>query len=262
VEAGSQIILSNTFGANRIRLAEAELANRAVDINRAGVELSRRAAGERALVFASMGPTGKLIMNGDITAGEVAAAFAEQAEALAAAGANGLVVETMMDLEETTLAVTAARKTGLPVVACMVFDSGKNQDQTMMGSTIEDAVKALTAAGADVIGANCGQGISGFPAMCRRLRAATDRPIWLKPNAGLPQIVAGAAEYDATPAAFSALVPELIAAGANFIGGCCGTGPAFIKAIGRCLSERSELRQHAAADLNQRICPDAKLRAD
>jgi methionine synthase I (cobalamin-dependent) len=113
----------------------------------------------------------------------------------------------------------------------MVFDSGKNQDQTMMGNTIEQAVRALVAAGADVIGANCGQGINGFPAICRRLRAATDRPIWLKPNAGLPQIVAGVAEYDATPAAFAAFVPELIAAGANFIGGCCGTGPAFISAI-------------------------------
>jgi 5-methyltetrahydrofolate--homocysteine methyltransferase len=174
VEAGSQIILTNTFSANRLRLVEDGLAGRVGEINREGVKISRAATAGRALVFASMGPTGKLLMDGSITPEEVKSAFEEQASALAEAGADGLVVETMSDLAEAELAVSVARATGLPVVACMVFDSGKDKDRTMMGSTPEQTAVALIAAGADVIGANCGQGIAGFVAICKRLRAATD----------------------------------------------------------------------------------------
>jgi methionine synthase I (cobalamin-dependent) len=238
VEAGSQVILTNTFGANRIRLAENSAADQTAAINRAGVEISRRATGERARVFASIGPSGKLILNGEVTAEDLQQAFAEQARALAEAGADALVVETMSDLEEATLALRAARETGLPVVACMVFDSGKDKDRTMMGHTPEQVAQTLTAAGADVIGANCGQGIAGFKAICQRLHAATDRPIWIKANAGLPVVVEGRAQYSATPEDFAAHIPELIGSGASFVGGCCGTRPDFVAAIRRCLSQR------------------------
>jgi methionine synthase I (cobalamin-dependent) len=231
VQAGSRVILTNTFGANRIRLAENALADRSTDINRRGVEISRQAAGSGASVFASIGPTGKLLMNGEVTPEDLSIAFAEQARALADAGADALVVETMSDLSEAELAVKAARETGLPVVACMVFDSGKNKDRTMMGTTPEHAAKALEAAGADVIGANCGQGIEGFVAICRRLKSATSCPIWIKPNAGLPQVVAGKARYATSPEQFASHVPGLLQAGANFIGGCCGTNPSFIRAV-------------------------------
>lgn len=233
VNAGSRVILTNTFGANRVRLAENSLADQTVEINRQGVGLSRAAAAGRAAVFASIGPSGKLLLNGEVSASELLTAFAEQAAALAQGGADALVVETMSDLEEATLAVTAARTTGLPVVACMVFDSGKNLDRTMMGTTPEQAAQALTAAGADVIGANCGQGITGFLPICQRLRASTDRPLWIKPNAGLPQLVEGRAVYAGTPEDFAGQVPALITAGANFIGGCCGTSPDFVSAICR-----------------------------
>lgn len=233
VNAGSRVILTNTFGASRIRLAEHSLADRAVDINRRGVEISRATAGGKATVFASIGPVGKLLLEEGVSADEVLAAFTEQAQAQAEGGADALVVETMSDLEEAKLAVAAARTTGLPVVACMVFDSGKNLDRTMMGTTPEQAAQVLTAAGADVIGANCGQGIPGFLPICQRLRAATDRPIWMKPNAGLPQLVDGRAVYSGTPEDFAGQVPALIAAGANFIGGCCGTSPEFVAAICR-----------------------------
>ena len=231
VDAGSRVILTNTFGANRIRLAENSLGDRVAEINRRGVEISRQAADGKAAVFASIGPTGKLLMNGEVSAEEMLAAFAEQARAMAEGGADALVVETMSDLEEAKLAVAAARATGLPVVACMVFDSGKNLDRTMMGTTPEQAAQELAAAGADVIGANCGQGIGGFLPICQRLRAATDRPIWMKPNAGLPQLVEGRAVYVGTPEDFAGLVPGLIKAGANFVGGCCGTSPQFISAV-------------------------------
>ena len=231
VEAGSQVILTNTFGANRIRLAGHAAAGKVAEINRRGVELSRTAAAGRARVFASIGPTGKLLMNGDVTRDDLREAFAEQAGALAEGGADALVVETMSDLSEAALAIEAARQTGLPVVACMVFDSGKDRDRTMMGTTPEQAAQSLSKAGADVIGANCGQGIAGFLGIARRLRAATDRPLWLKPNAGLPSMVDGRPHYTTTPEEFAAYVPQLVALGAAFVGGCCGTRPDFVTAI-------------------------------
>ena len=117
----------------------------------------------------------------------------------------------------------------------MVFDSGKNLDRTMMGTTPEQAARQLSEAGADVIGANCGQGIAGFVAICRRLRAATDRPIWIKANAGLPRMEGGRAVYETTPAEFAVKAREILQAGAQFIGGCCGTNPAFLTELARAL---------------------------
>jgi methionine synthase I (cobalamin-dependent) len=236
VDAGSRVILTNTFGANRVRLAEQGAADRVVEINTRGVAISRAAAAGRACVFASIGPSGKIMMTGDVSAEELRAAYAEQARALAAAGADALVVETMSDLEEAVLAVSAAREAGLPVVACMVFDSGKDKDRTMMGNTPEQVAKALSEAGADVVGANCGQGIAGFVPICKRLRAATALPIWAKANAGLPEMLDGKTVYRNTPEEFVSFIPELIKAGASFVGGCCGTSPAFVAAISRQLS--------------------------
>lgn len=235
VEAGSRVILTNTFGANRIALGRYGLAQRTREINQAGVEISLHAANGRALVFASIGPSGKLLGLGEVTEAELRDAFAEQAEALATAGADALVIETMSDLDEARLAVAAARATGLPVVACMAFDSGKTKTQTMMGTTAEAAAKALTEAGADVIGANCGQGIESYLQLYKGLASATDRPIWLKPNAGSPQLEGDRTFYATTPDEFAQAASALAEAGAIFIGGCCGTTPAFIQALARVL---------------------------
>lgn len=231
VEAGSRIILTNTFRSNRIALSGYGLAGKAAEINRAGIDISRRAAGNRAGVFASMGPCGKLLVTGEVSAKELSAAFLEQAQALAGGGADAVVVETMADLEEAQLAAEAAQQTGLPVVVCMVFDAGKNKDRTMMGVTPERAAQELTAAGVDVIGANCGQGIAGYVPVCRRLHAATGRPIWIKANAGLPELKDGRTVYSTTPDEFASYLPVLVEAGASFIGGCCGTTPEFVKAM-------------------------------
>jgi methionine synthase I (cobalamin-dependent) len=231
VAAGSAIILTNTFGANRVRMAGHALTAEVAAINRAGVEISRQAAAGRARVFASLGPSGKMLLSGETTLDELRAAFEEQAQALAAGGADGIVVETMTDLDEAKAALAAAKATGLPVVACMVFDAGRDKDRTMMGLTPEQVAGALTEAGADVIGANCGVGIERYVPVCRRLKAATDRPIWIKANAGLPTLSGTTVTYAATPESFASHVPELIAAGAAFIGGCCGTAPAFIRAV-------------------------------
>ena len=231
VEAGSDLILTNTFGGSRITLAGHGLAGRAAELNRAGAEISCRAAAGHAKVFGSIGPCGKLLMMGDVSPGAVVDAFTEQAEALAEGGVDGIVVETMADLEEADLAVQAARKTGLPVVACMVYDAGEDRCHTMMGVSPERAAEGLAAVGADVIGANCGQGIEAYAAIGNRLRAAANLPLWLKPNAGTPEMVAGKTSYSATPEAFAAAAPALVDAGAAFVGGCCGTGPDFIRAL-------------------------------
>jgi len=246
VDAGSQVLLTNTLLANRFMLARHGLAERVADVNRAGVEISRRAAGDcpnfrlsengtvpfdAPLVFASVGPSGLMLMMGQVSEDDLKAAYAEQAQALAAAGADGIAIETMSDVAETALATAAAHATGLPVVACMTFGAGAKKDRTMMGVTPEQAAEQLIVAGADVIGSNCGQGIAGMVEICRRLHAATDRPIWIKANAGLPELVDGKTVYKQTPAEFASYVPQLIDAGASFIGGCCGTTPEFIRAV-------------------------------
>jgi methionine synthase I (cobalamin-dependent) len=231
VDVGSRIILTNTFRANRVALADYGLADKVEAINRAGAEISCRAAGDAACVFGSLGPSGKMLMMGEISEEDLTAVFAEQAQALAAGGAHGLVIETMGDLAELKLALTAARQTGLPVVACMCFDSGADLDRTMMGTGPEQAAEELTAAGADVIGANCGQGIAGYVEICRRLRGATDRPIWIKANAGIPEMIDDEPVYTTTPDEFASHGPALVEAGASFAGGCCGTGPDFIRAL-------------------------------
>jgi methionine synthase I (cobalamin-dependent) len=238
VEAGSSIILTNTFRANPVALAGHELAGKVEQLNRAGVEISRRAAGNRARVFASIGPSGKLLMSEEIGREELQDAFAEQANSLAEASPDALVIETMSDLVEAGIALEAARATGLPVVVCMVFDSGKNQDRTLTGVTPELAAKELTAQGADIIGANCGKGIDAFIDVCRRLHAATERPIWIKPNAGMPRLSGDSVVYDTTPEEFASHVPALIEAGAAFIGGCCGTNSQFIRAMSQHLHSR------------------------
>jgi methionine synthase I (cobalamin-dependent) len=232
VEAGSQVILTNTFRANRLALAGHGMAEQVCEINRTGVEISRRAAAGRARVFASLGPSGKLLMMGEVSEAELLEAFTEQAQALAEGGADALIFETMSDLEEAKAGVKAARATGLPVIVSMAFDSGKNLDRTMMGTTPEVAAAELTATGADVIGANCGQGIESYTALCQRLHQSTSLPIWMKPNAGLPELVeGGGTRYHTAPETFARHVPALLAAGANFLGGCCGTSPEFIRAL-------------------------------
>ena len=235
VEAGSAVILTNTFGGNRLRLAAHGLAEQAQAINRAGARISRQAAGARVRVFASIGPTGRMLALGETSADELHSAFEEQAQALAQEGVDALLLETFADLVETRAAIAAACTTGLPVVASFVFDSGPARDRTMMGVTPEQAAAAVMEAGADAVGANCGNGIDRYVPICRRLRAATDHPIWIKPNAGLPEMVGDRAVYRTTPEYFATRTLELVAAGADFVGGCCGTSPAFIAAIRQAL---------------------------
>jgi len=240
VEAGSEVILTNTFGANAVVLARHGLADQVSQINRAGVAISKSAAGRRARVFASMGPTGKILEMDEISVAEVSGFFTEQADALAGAGADAIVVETMSALAEARLAVKAARETGLPVVASMTFGAGRDGTRTVMGVTPEQAAATLMAAGASAIGANCGEGAARLLPVCQRLRAVTDLPLWLKPNAGRPELIDGKSVYaHSGEDVFAEQVEQLIAAGANFVGGCCGTGPSFIRALAERLTGKS-----------------------
>jgi 5-methyltetrahydrofolate--homocysteine methyltransferase len=235
VEAGSRVILTNTFRGNPVALAAhaASVADRAAEINRRGAELSRKAAGADVRVFASMGPTAKVLATGEIDTRTVADAFKVQAEALAAGGADVLLFETFSDVQEARLAVRAAKPTGLPIVVSFTFDSGKNKDRTMMEVDPETAGRAMAEEGADAVGANCGAGPEFFPPICRRLKDASGLPIWIKPNAGMPSLEAGRAVYTMTPDTFASHLSALIEAGVSFVGGCCGTSPEFVRALVR-----------------------------
>lgn len=235
VDAGSDIILSNTFGSSRILLARHGEADKAYEISRAGAAISKKAAlacTDRSVrVFASMGPSGVILMMGEVSEEELFDAFVEQATGLKDGGADAVVVETMSDPGEAALAVKAAKQLGFPVVASFTFDSGKNKDRTMMGTTVEEVVSRMSDAGADAVGSNCGQGIDGFIPICRRMREVTDLPIWMKGNAGLPEMVYGKTLYRQTPEIFAEKAFILRSEGANFIGGCCGSTPDYIRAI-------------------------------
>lgn len=234
VEAGSRVLLTNTFRASPMALAGYGLAERMEEINATGVEHSRAAAAVAgAYVFASVGPSGKLMMAGEVSEDELRRSFTAQCEALAVAHPDALLLETMSDLGEARVALAAARATGIPVVVSFAFDTGRKRDRTMTGVTPEQAAVSMEEAGADAVGANCGNGIEAFAGVCERMRAVTTLPLWIKANAGMPRIVNGEAVYDTAPEDFAFHLPPLLAAGAGFVGGCCGTSPAFIRALGK-----------------------------
>jgi len=226
VQAGSQVILTNTFRANGVAM-EGDLES----INRAGVAISKRAANGMALVFGSIGPTGKMLAADEITKEIATASFSAQAAMLAEAGADALLLETFSDVEEARLAAAAAKATGLPVIVSFAFDSGRQKDRTMTGAVPEAVAAAMAEAGADAVGANCGVGIEYAAALCRRLRASCDLPVWIKPNAGLPKIDGAAVRYDVSAEFFASHYAALRDAGAAFLGGCCGSTPDFIRAL-------------------------------
>ncbi len=234
VAAGSDVILTNTFGANAFALARHGAADRAAELAEAGVAISRRAAGEKAKVFASLGPTGKIVMMGEVPEEDVYVAFAEVAVAFARGGADAVVIETMTEVAEAALAARAVLETtDLPVVASLTFGSGPARATTVMGDTPGEAVAALAPLGVSAFGANCGVGPDSCVEVVRQYRWATEAPIWVKANAGLPEVVDGETRFPLGPEPFAAFVAALAEAGANFIGGCCGTTPEHIVAVRR-----------------------------
>ena len=237
VAAGADIILTNTLGGTRIKLEKAGLADRTVDINRRAAEIAKEAGGDRALVFASVGPTGELVEPlGELAAEAAVAAFAEQVRALVAGGVDGFCIESFSDLVEAKAALQAVRENSkLPTVVSLTFEKGARGYATMMCVTPERAAKELEAAGADVVGANCGVGSAQAVDIARLMKSATKLPLWIKPNAGLPQLIGGKTVFPESPEEFVANVRKIVAAGAKFVGGCCGSTPAHIRLLARSL---------------------------
>ncbi len=240
LRAGSQIILTNTFGANPFQLSRHGLEKRLVEINQAGARISvetaalvRRETGrDDIVVLGDIGPSGKLLLMGDVTEKELLAGFSDQAKALVHAGVQGLIVETMSDVEEMAIAVRAARSTRMPVVASMTFDRDAGGGyHTMMGNTPALFVQRASEAGATAIGANCGTGIESYVGLASELRKLTDKPVWIKANAGMPELIDGKAVYTMEPESYCRYAGQIIRAGVDMIGGCCGTDPRFIAAI-------------------------------
>jgi len=234
LDAGAEIVTTNTFGGSPLTLESFALADRTEDINAHAVAAVRRAVGDRAYVSASMGPTGRLLRPfGDTDPALMAAAFERQAAALAGAGVDLFCVETMTDLNEATLAVTAIRAVAprVPILATMTFEKTRRGFFTIMGVSIPAAARGLHAAGADIVGSNCGFGIDTMIEIAREFKQHADVPIAIQANAGLPITTNGATVYPETPDDVAAGAPELLAAGVQIIGGCCGTTPAHIRAL-------------------------------
>jgi len=234
LEAGADVILTNTFGANRCRLEHHGLSDRVRDINRAAAAIAREVVGGSAIVAGDIGPSARFIALGEVSEEELFDVFAEQAGALAEAGVEWIVVESMTDVEEMALAVRAAvETTKLPVVASMTYNRTQKGYRTMMGNSPETCVKRAEEAGAALIGANCGSGIEDYVPLAPILRALTSLPLWVKANAGIPQIVGGKVSYPLTAEQYASFVPALVTAGIDVIGGCCGTDPVFIREVGK-----------------------------
>ena len=239
LEAGSQIILTNTFGGNRFRLGMHNLQAKVPELNRAAVEIAREAAkeaGGRALVAGDIGPSGGILLPvGEMQFAEAVAGFAEQAAALVAGGADVIWIETMSDLEEVRAAIEGVRQASprLPIIASMTFDT---RGHTMMGVTPEEAVRALSGWGAAAVGGNCGNGPDEILAVVQKMRAAAPGVVLVaKANAGLPELQNGRAVYRAGPKAMADYALAVSAAGAHIVGACCGSTPDHVRAMAEAL---------------------------
>jgi 5-methyltetrahydrofolate--homocysteine methyltransferase len=233
VEAGSDVILTCTFGGTRIRLKESRYADQAAELNRRAVELAREAANDHTLIGGSMGPLGSLLKPfGPIEYAEAVAAYAEQAQALSEGGVDVLVIETHFALDEALAAVEGARQISqLPLVVSFSYDRGV---RTMMGVKPAQVVEKFRALGVTAIGANCGTTLENMEKIVQEYAAAqTGLFIWAKPNAGLPSVEAatGRSVYSVTPEQMGEFARRYVEIGARVVGGCCGSTPAHVRAI-------------------------------
>lgn len=239
VDAGAQAVITDTFGGNSAKLAKAGLGDRADELNRRLVEIAREAVRGRAWVLADVGPTGQFVEPyGDLTEAQMTDVFRRQIAVLLEAGADGIIIETMMDVTEAVCAVNAARSlaAGIPVLVTMTFDVNPRGFRTLMGVSPAQAASRLAETGPDAVGANCGGLLPvQYAALCSEMSAATSLPIIAEPNAGLPELEDGVTVFKEPPETFGAIVPDLIASGVKVMGGCCGTGPAHIQAMSNAL---------------------------
>jgi len=231
IQAGADMIETNSFGGNYFKLKGYGLEDQVFELNKAAAEISRKAAGTDHFVLGSVGPTGKLLMMEEVTEEELYNAFKEQSIALEAGGSDAIVIETMTDLEEARIAVQAAKEnTACEVICTMTFDKILTGEfRTMMGISPSEMAETIVNAGATIIGANCGNGIADMIGIVKEIRQVNATvPILIHANAGMPHYYDGETTFPETPQDMASRVKEIINAGANIIGGCCGTTPDHI----------------------------------
>lgn len=240
LDAGADIIQTNTFGGSPLRLSSYNLSDKAALINRNGVSSVKKVVAGKAYVSASCGPCGKILKPyGDTDTEAVYESFEIQMQAFAESGCDVICIETMMDLSEMLLALRAAKEKapGIPVMATMTFDATPKGFFTIMGNTIEKAAHVLEEAGADVVGSNCGNGIENMIRIAIEYRKHTSLPLIIQSNAGIPLIGNGELVYPETPEFMARKAKELVDAGVSIIGGCCGTTPEHIRAIRKSIAD-------------------------
>ena len=231
--AGADVVITNTFGGSPLKLVADGLDQRMAELNREAVKLVRQACPDGKYVAGDIGPSGKMLKPlGDAAPEDVQGSFFSQAEVLIESGVDLIIIETMFSLEEALAAVQGVRKAGdILLLASMTYSKTPNGFFTMMGETVSQCAAALEEAGADMMGANCTLNSADTIDLTKELRAATDRPLLIQPNAGKPVTSEGMTYYEQTPAEFAADAKQIHAAGADMIGGCCGTTPEFIKVL-------------------------------
>ena len=237
IDAGSQIIYAPTFSANRISLAMYGLEDKVEHLNRELVALSKKAADGRALVAGDMTTTGKMLEpRGEMSYERLLEAYKEQVSVLADAGADLIIAETMLAVDETTVILDAAQAVcDLPVMCSLTLES---DGSLLYGGTITEAVETLQEMGAAAVGLNCSVGPDQLAAVVRTMKQAAKIPVIVKPNAGMPVMdPRGRAHYNMKPESFALLMMRLVEAGADLVGGCCGTTPEYIRALCRCLEQ-------------------------
>jgi len=235
IDAGADMVETNSFGGSSFKLVHYGLADRASELNQAAAEISRKAAGEK-FVLGSVGPTGKILMMGEVTPEEVYESFKEQVIALEKGGVDAIIIETFTDLDEARLAIRAAKEnTTREVICTMTFEKTLNGDfRSMMGVSPTEMVQELVPEGVDVIGANCGNGIEGMIQIVKEIRLSNaEIPVLVHANAGMPVYNEGKTLFPETPEQTAGFVRAIIDAGVNIIGGCCGTTPEHIRQIAR-----------------------------
>jgi 5-methyltetrahydrofolate--homocysteine methyltransferase len=244
-EAGSHIVETNTFGGTRLKLDEYKIGDRTRELNVKGARLAKSVAPASGWVAGSIGPTSRLpldyALDNGVTDEEYEQTFREQAEALAEGGVDLFAVETMMFPQEATAAIRACKAvTDLPVMATMFFqyEEGNDRDRTMWGESPGEVAKSLLAAGADVVGMNCGRGPDRAIVIIREMRAVTDAPLVAYPNAGLPITTGDSVRYELDPEPMAREYPALLDAGCNIVGACCGSNPEHIRLIAEVVRKR------------------------